>query len=330
MGYPYYGYYRHYPSYLYDYGYGDCGFYSGYSLRFGYYRSSYYHSCSGYGYHASPDHHQHTYICPLHGRHTYHVRDCYLCEPNGGPYHEVDLPDDYDAGAPDQAPVEKDGEGGEPQGEARQIEAPEPTETEELFFASLRPAQLSFALGLVHVREAEYQRATEAFYNATIEDPESRLAKVFLASALFSIGEFEHAASYLKLALAEWPEFPLYRWDFKGLYGSGRRDFASHLALLEEHVRLYPLDQDAHLLRAFVLFTSGDLAASAASLHALEVGAEDLRTRAVAATFVRELESRNGSYPRGDLQLVGEAAGDAQGRFLSTLKLADLPAVEMR
>ena len=68
--------------------------------------------------------------------------------------------------------------------------APSPGNAEEEFLASLEPAQLSFAVGLMHAREGRSQYATEAFYNAAVQAPDNRLYKVFLAQSLVTIAEY--------------------------------------------------------------------------------------------------------------------------------------------
>src|SRR5262249_51153585 len=153
--------------YLDDYG---CDFYDGYYVRFGYYRSSYYVACSGYGPHADPNHHSHFYPCRTHGGHYYHLRDCPECFPSAGSYvyHDVEVPD---------APViyDKVPESGA-SAEAREI-APEAAamDREEAFYASLKPAQLSFVLGLIDFKGGSYEQANESFYNSSLEDPNSKI-----------------------------------------------------------------------------------------------------------------------------------------------------------
>jgi hypothetical protein len=233
VGYPYAGYYYSYPySYLDDCGYG-CDFYDGYNVRFGYYRSSYYATCSGYGAHDWRHHHCHSCPCDVHGYHYYHVRDCPLCYPDGGSYveHDVNVPEAVAGGAAGpqpEAPV---------QGAATPESSPEARtiapEREESFFASLRPAQLSFAMGLIHFREGDYDQAAEDFYNSSVEDPSSRLVKVFLGVSLFAVGEYSFAAEYFRLGLDEWPAFTRHPWNVQRMYGNSA-DFTHQLATLHD------------------------------------------------------------------------------------------------
>ena len=120
---------------------------------------------------------------------------------------------------------------------------------EEAFFASLKPAQLSFAFGFMHFKNRNYDEAAESFYNASLEDPDSRLVKVFLGLSLFSIGEYPYAAEYLRLGLESWPEFaslPLDRAKEDMLEATAARSLADAAALetenalpFEEYLRRY-------------------------------------------------------------------------------------------
>jgi hypothetical protein len=337
VSFPFVGYYSYYPyPYIHAHGYHDCGFYDGYYVRFGYYRTSYYAGCSGFGSHAYHQHHHHVYDCPTHGYHYYHIRDCALCYPSGGSYvyHDVEVPQVdpvVDVGVPEQDSAA--GSGTEPSPEARTLpgssaqgaeRAEDPMEREELFFASLKPAQLSFALGLIHFREGHFDDAAEAFYNATIEDPESRLAKAFLAHALFSVGEYEFAAEYLREGLVDWEAAAAYRWNLQALYGRPE-DLESQRRLLLDRQRLYPADSDVLLLLAFVEFATGRENEAAQRFEELRSSSQDPDAILLAGAFLAEIETRSS----GRVQTVAfEGADEATGYFLETLDLGtvrDLP-----
>lgn len=338
--YPYVGYYYHYPyDYFGHYGYGGCSFYDGFYVRFGYYRSSYFSFCSGFGLHAHGYHHCHAYHCPVHTVHYYHIRDCPLCYPDGGSYvhyHDVEVPETVHeeqiveaepqdvvvVGGPEEQQI---GEA-TPQGELRAVDRPEPLEREELFFASLKPAQLSLALGVIQFRNGRYQDATESLYSASLEDPDAPLFKVFLANSLFAIGEYEFASLYLKLALKEWERFPRYRWNFQAQYGN-EEDFGKQLELLKDHVQLYPQDMDARLVLAYVLFASGDLGGVAVHLDALQSYSKDPQVVAIARALAREIEHRNGTFPQSEAERVILLEEDANARFLETQSLGEIKNV---
>jgi hypothetical protein len=319
--YPYYGYYSYYDyPYFSHHGYADCGFYNGFYIRFGAYGSSYFSNCSGFGQHAYHRHHHHVYACATHGQHYYHIRDCYQCYPEAEFHEDVEVPD--------VAPVEEVDPGLEPVEGANVVPRPEPAADPDEFFASLRPAQLSFAIGLMHFREGRYEAATEAFYNASLEDPENRLVRVFLAESLFSIGEFAYSAEYLRLALSDWEEFPRYRWSVAAMY-TNPEDFRSQLAALEAEAALHPNDASFSLVLGFVRFGSGDHAGAGESFDAVRTFGEDDEVRHLAGRFIRELEDRSGSFPRARTELV-PLEDVATARFLASLELSDVKDLDMR
>jgi hypothetical protein len=311
VSYPYVGYYSTYDyPYLDDYGYTSCAFYNGYYVRFGPYRTSYYATCSGLGVHAYGSHHVHQQYCSVHGYHYYHVRDCSLCYPGGGAV----APDPELSSATDsyvETPVTPSPDAAEaaPAAESERELAPRtirpipgpagaaatqerrPLVGEEAFFASLKPAQLSFAFGFMHFKNRNYDEAAESFYNASLEDPDSRLVKVFLGLSLYSIGEYRYAAEYLRHGLESWPEFASLGLDLQGFYGS-EEDREAHLKLLRSEVELRPLDEDPLLVLAFVEFGSGQAAAAGPSLDVLGGFASDPATRTVAGEYAAASEGR--------------------------------------
>jgi hypothetical protein len=329
VGYPYYGYYAWYPyRYLDYYPYYGCDYYDGYYVRFGPYRSSYYVTCSGYGYH-SDAHHCHHHACDSHGDHAYHVRDCLECYPSGGSYvyRDVEVPDDVTA----PAVVEAEALPVPPAAGATGDVAPPPPAGEGSFYATLRPAQLSFVLGLHAMEGREYDQATESFFNASIEDPDSRLVKLFLAASLFSVGEYRYAAEYIRLGLESWEEFPRYDWDVRGLYGSAG-DFETHLALLEKHVTLEPGDVDAQIVLGFVSMHSGSIEKAGAAFDAVRALASDPVELAIASRYLTELEDRSGAFPRSDEERFDLAVREdpAVRAFLASHALKDVPALPIR
>jgi len=320
--YPYAGYYYGYPySYLNDYG---CDFYDGYYVRFGYARASYYVACSGYGCHGY-DHHCHHYACSSHGDHVYHVRDCPECYPSGSLTYEVDVPDEAIAGA---TPQVESREISPPDGE---VAASEPLEPKEAFLAGLKPAQLSFVMGLDDLRKGNYEDATESLYSASLEDPESRLVKVFLATSLFSVGEHGYAAEYLRLGLDGWDAFPSYSWDVRDAYGVPG-DFDRHMAALEEEVRTRPGDADRLLVLGFLKTHSGQPEGAASAFESLQAVSTDPVDDALAERYVAEIEDRNGTFPRDPSEAARLAADEepAVQAFLASQSVADVPALPIR
>ena len=319
--YPYAGYYYGYPyPYLYDYG---CDFYDGYYVRFGYARASYYAACSGYGYHGYA-HHCHHYACSAHGDHEYHVRDCPECYPSGSLTYDVDVPD----AALGETQVEPS-EIAPPAGEG--AVQPATLEPKEAFLAGLKPAQLSFVLGLDDLRKGDYEGATESLYSASLEDPESRLVKVFLATSLFSIGEHSYAAEYLRLSLDGWDAFPAYPWDVRGAYGVPG-DFDKQLAALEEEVRTRPADADRLLVLGFLKTHSGRPEEAASAFDSLRAVSTDPVDDALASRYVAEIEDRNGTFPRDPDEAARLAADEepAVRAFLASHSVADVPALPIR
>jgi tetratricopeptide (TPR) repeat protein len=296
-------------------------------VRFGAYRSSYYATCSGYGYHSDPGHHCHLYDCSSHGQHSYHVRDCAECYPSGT-HVDVEVPVDAAAQA---APVESVPLAPEGQAAASNLVAEAAIlDPQERFFASLRPAQLSFVFGLGHLKAGKYDEATEALYNASIEDPESKLVKVFLGISLFSAGEYGYAAEYLRLGLEEWEAFPGYQWRVQDLYGRPG-DFDSHLALLEEETRLNPAHTDAALVLGFLAMHSGDLAKAGNAFDSVRSLSSDGVEQTIARRYIAEIEVRTGAFPGPAGETAPPAEEDATIQaFLASLAPADVPKLPIR
>jgi len=335
--YPYVGYYRYYDyPYFTSYGYADCGYYNGYYIRFGRYHSSYFSSCSGFGSHAYHGHHHHVYSCAVHGHHYYHIRDCAQCYPRDVFHEDVEVP--QEEVGPVEPPVEAapagagdaPAEGGDAPAEGGAL-AP-PADNSDAFFASLKPAQLSFSIGIMQFREGQYDAATEAFYNASVEDPDNRLIKVFLAQSLFAIGEFEFSAEYLRLGLRDWAEFPQYDWTVATLY-SRPEDFRSQLELLERETALHPSDADLALVLGFVRFSSGDHMGAADAYDVARSLTSDDEAKLIAERFLREVEFRSGAFPRPPVDPTTGAVAvmdPATAGFLATLDVSRVADLDMR
>jgi tetratricopeptide (TPR) repeat protein len=296
VGFPYVGYYHRYSyAYFSPYGYEDCGYYStGYYLRYGPYRRSYFSTCSGLGAHAYAHHHHHREPCSVHGAHYYHARDCNLCDPGGSSYayHEVDVPSD-DTG--EQVAV-VDGARVRTLGPAATdrlgTDSPgaDSASSDELF-SNLKPAQLSVTFGLNSFKSGDYERATEEFYNASIEDPESPLVKVLLGMALFSTGEYRYAAGYFRRGLGEWPDFARYTWQIQNLYGE-LGDFQKHSDLVTQQLELTPTDEDTLLVSALTRYFAEDFESAGPQFAMLRTFARDTTTKTIAEAYLPEVASR--------------------------------------
>ena len=295
FGYPYYGscYYPYYPYY------GYAGYYPRYPR--------YYCSYPYYGY-------------PYYDYGSYCSYPSYL---DDYPYvvREVEVPDYVTAPSVVEPPpvVESPVESAAP------VEAPAPDEE------ALRPAQLSFITGLHAMEAGDYDRASDAFFNASLEDPDSRLVKVFLATSLFSVGEYHYSAEYLRLGLENWEEFPSYNWDVRGLYGN-EKDFEAHLATVERQTQVDPSDVDAQVVLGFVAMNSGHPEKAGAAFDAVRTLSTDPVEMAIATRYLTELEDRSGAFPRSDDERFDLATREdpAVQAFLASNSAEDVPALPIR
>ncbi|MFQ5653132.1 MAG: hypothetical protein ACE5GW_00190, partial [Planctomycetota bacterium] len=192
IAFPYLGYYFYYGfPYLYHYG---CDFYSGFNLRFGRYHLSLYSPC---GYHSlgcwHPHHHHHRVYCGVHGHHYYRLRDCDLCYP-------------YDSTIVITRTVLEESAGAEER------------------LRDLAPGEMSFCEGWSLLRAGAYEEAAQAFYNASLELPESALVHLFLTVSLAGAGEIELAGATLGEAYRLDPSIVGYRWDAE-----------KHMGTMEHH-----------------------------------------------------------------------------------------------
>ena len=335
--YPYVGYYSVYPyPYLDSYGAYNCDFYDSYSVRFGAYRTSYCAECSGYGEHAYEHHHCHVCDCASHGKHYYHVRDCALCYPSGGAmgYSDVDVPDvttESDAHLlvppPEPIPVDAGAVG------AASVVEVVPMGQEEAFFASLKPAQLSFAMGLMHTKHGEYDNAVESFYSSSLEDPESRMVKLFLGMSLVSVGEFAYAGEYLRLALDDWETFPSYGWRAQDLYESPEA-YQKQITVLEKELALNPSDHDVLLSLGVLQFHGGEVGGAARSFAALTAVSSDAVDHKIAGRYLETVERRLGVEPVEGAGLASTptitAEDDAVQEFLADPSLQNVATLPIR
>ncbi len=345
IGYPYVGYYGYYDyPYLNSYG---CDFYSGYYIRFGRVRASYYSLCPRFGAHMNGGHHYHRYACGVHGAHYYHRRDCAECYP-GGMVDDI-YPELIPEGAPDLPPAAPDVE--EAPGSTRPDDttaglsslratvadrssrdavlerrsplSPDAKKLPADPLADLTPSQVTFAMGILAFRKGNYDEASEYFFNASIEDSGSVVPELFLAVSLVSIAEFVYAATYLRTALQTSPGLITTPVGLDRIYGDERAgELARHRNLLEERHVLHPADPDTQLLRSFLALNAGDLEAAGQSALALRDGSESNEDRELGAALLKEVERR-----RSDPNTTESTARSA---FLENPEIGAIPGLSIR
>lgn len=264
----------------------------------------------------------------------------YYVSAEGSVSSEVEVPVGTSAApayreAPREAPVEEGG-ARESVPERPSAGAPaselHPLRSESTFEESLPPAQRSFVAGLYQLRFGEFEAAVDAFYEATLEDPSSRVPKLFLGLALVATGEKRFAAEYIRLSLDGWAAFPALAWDLHSVYPDAAA-FESDLRFLEEAARLDPADADALFLLGFYRFHGGDLAGAGRTFEALMAVSDDPLDRDLAKAYLAEAERRSGAEalagtPGAALPLVLTEEDAAVQRFLSSLSpesALDLP-----
>ncbi|MCI0651052.1 MAG: hypothetical protein L0Z55_04135 [Planctomycetes bacterium] len=259
IGFPYFGYYSLYP-YPYLYGYG-CDFYSNFYVRFGHYRLSRYSLCDHYGHHHYG--HYHSYHCHQHGYHYYHLRDCSLCYP-------------YDSSYAIQEQVYT-----------------ESAQAEEKVL-DLRPGELSFCEGWTLLRSGAYDRAAEAFYNASVEIPESGIVQLYLAVALAGAGDYDLAGAAAAEAHRLNPALITYQWSASESLGSEERHRALVVALAA-HGAANPNDSGAAAVQAMLELFSADKdfdAAGAAAVAFAFASGDSPLSEAILAEIDRREEGR--------------------------------------
>lgn len=339
--YPYVGYYYVYPyPYLDAYSYYDCDFYGSYYVRFGPSRTSYCVECSGYGSHSHEHHHCHVCDCAVHGKHYYHVRDCALCYPSGGGgvYSDVEVPEVAPGAEAAVALAAEPGAVGSAVSDSAtsEVESVEriPLGREEAFFASLKPAQLSFATGLLHMEHGDHDEAVESFYSSSLEDPGSDIVKLFLGISLVSAGEFTYAAEYIRLALEDWDTFPAYAWNVQDIYASPE-DYREQITLLKDQLALNPSDPDVLLCLGILQFHGGDLGGAARSFVTLQAVSVDAADQTLAARYQRVIEERLAQGPQAADTVPSLTAGvtvedDAVQTFLAEPGLETVTGLPIR
>ena len=169
--------------------------------------------------------------------------------------------------------------------------------------ADLTPAKLSFALGVRAFREGHYDTATEYFFNASVEDADSRVVRLMLAVSLLSISEDEHAASFLRMAYEDTEThagLDGLGFDLRRFYGEAQvTDFEALRKRVKERAELHPSDPNALLVDGFVALGSADYDRAVVSFNAFQIFAVDeidraLGTRLVAAAQAGATLSANG------------------------------------
>ena len=224
------------------------------------------------------------------------------------------------------APVVPAGDGGGAEAPPAPAEpAPEPAKEggETGSVEGLRPAQLNFWLGLESLRQGKYNDGAESLYNALLEDPGNGVIKVILAESLFAIGEYRYAARYLREALVDWEEFTLYQWSPAALY-SNAEDFPARLQLLEKEAAENPENLDLQLVLGYERFVHGDADGARGIFGTLSTSAPDEPTRKLSTRFLGRIESLSTG------ENVAPPPGNPTGRFLKSLSLEDLRALNMR
>jgi len=150
--------------------------------------------------------------------------------------------------------------------------------------------------GFSDFRAGKYEQAADRLFTATQQDPSSPVLKIYLAEALFSIGEYRYAAEYLRQALSAHMELAGQSFEPDQLYAStpeGRADFEEHLKLLKEHVKIKPYDADALLLLGFIQLQSGDLMGAGSTFINLKESSADPINRELAEKLLEAIQ--NGS-----------------------------------
>ena len=164
-------------------------------------------------------------------------------------------------------------------------------------------ATASALVGLTNFRDGRYMEASESLFAAAQLNPESPALRVYLASSLFSIGEYGYSAQYLREALENRPSLALQDFDLGRLYAAtpeGQADLTAHRDALKEHAALHPYDADGLLVLGFVQLNENDFSGAAASFVALESASissssQEMAARLLGAVQVRSLVATPGS-----------------------------------
>ena len=224
------------------------------------------------------------------------------------------------------AVIEPAGDGGGAEVPPAPVEPPvEPVEEggETGSVEGLRPAQLNFWLGLESLRQGKYNDAAESLYNSLLEDPGNGVIKVILSESLFAIGEYRYAARYLREALGDWEEFTRYQWSPAALYRNAE-DFPVRLKALEKEASEHPENLDLQLVLGYERFVHGDPDGAKGIFATLATSAPDEPSRKLSTRFLGRIEALAGG------EAIEPPPGNPTGRFLKSLSLEDLRALNMR
>ena len=137
------------------------------------------------------------------------------------------------------------------------------------------------------------------------------------------------AKDRLASVLEDWEVFPRYEWSLPSFYRNVG-DFETQRATLRQEVELQPADANARFVLAFVEFASGNLDAAAVHVDAIVTTGSDLQSKQITERLAREIEHRNGAFPRSEDAMDLVVEDDPTGRFLASLSLAEVRQLEIR
>lgn len=193
---------------------------------------------------------------------------------------------------------------------------------DEAFLESLDPAELSFVTGLVSFKGGDYEQAAQAWYQCALNAPDAEPPRVMLVPGLFALGEYKQAAGYLKEVSGKVEDFPRYRLDLLRLYGSEHRtNFDRHLQSLESYIELYPAQTDGYLLKGYVKYCAGDLAAAEIAFNNVLSLDNEITTARVFLGHIKNVKE-------GGEEKMPPVFDPFQS-FLNTLQLRDVKKLEL-
>ncbi len=181
--------------------------------------------------------------------------------------------------------------------EAEMVPAPAPAQPA----AASQAFQLSLA-GLAEFRSGLYSEAAESLFAASQAQPRSRELRVYLAQALFAIGEYSFAAEYLRQAIDERPDLASRPFPLSALYASseaGEKDLAAHYGMLVDRVQLYPAETNELLLLGFVQLNTGRPQEAAVTFSVLKDSAVHAVDAGLAGRLAVESQLRSGDLAEG-------------------------------
>ena len=167
--------------------------------------------------------------------------------------------------------------------------------------------------GLAEFRSGSYNEAADTLFSAVQADPSSPTLKVYLAEALYAMGEYKFSAEYLRQALEARPDLIQKNFTLGRLYApspQGEQDLAEHYEQLSAWSALRPYDTDALLVLGFVQLQSGRLAEAGTTAIALRNGSPSPIDRTFAERLFAESEVRSGTRPEASPQLSPEPSDD--------------------